>query len=431
MMVKHKEKIPRITKIWASNYKSIKSLELEISPLTVLVGPNSSGKSNIADIIPFISDVLNVGLDGALANRGGPLAVRRRPITGAMRNTVIGVRVELEDADVEYEFAFRVFDNGKYRVMHEKTRLASKNEEEQSFEIEIKNGRLILPKLKRPKGRSGAIFDQMERGTSNRDYYFNTSEIHFPLSGLMPTLIVFGFTTATRGLVPTSSSIYQAATILRNARSYRIFPNELRAPQKMAYKYPLDENGANLASVLREMIQKGSQNLHELLNALRQVVPAVDNVDVNPAGGNWIVRLHHIANEGTKNGSWFNLSQESDGTLRLLGLLVAIYQDPAPPLIVIEEPELTIHPGALAIVGELMEEAASRTTLVITTHSPDLIDRLPIGSVRAVTIKDGATSAGPVADHQQLAVRQDLFTPGELHRKEGLQAEEGLVNLNA
>lgn len=423
-MDKDTTKIPRITKIWAENYKSIQSLELEIAALTVLVGPNASGKSNIADIIPFVSDVLNVGLNGALANRGGPLAVRRTPISGGMRNTVMRVRLELEEADVEYEFAFRVFDNGKYRVMHEKTRLTSKIDPEQSLRIEIKNGRLISPKLKRPEGRAADIFDSMDKGTSNRDFRFDTSEIHFPLIGLMPILLIFGFKKAESGLISTITSIHKAAVVLRNVRSYRIFPNELRAPQKMAYKYPLDEDGGNLASVLREMIKERSKNLPELLSALNQVVPGVDNIEVTPAAGNWIVKLHHIGTKGTEKGSWFDLSQESDGTLRLLGLLLAIYQDPPPPLIVIEEPELTIHPGALAVIAELMEEAASRTSLVITTHSPDLIDRLPVDSLRAVKIENGITSAGEIAAHQREAVKQELFTPGELHRMEGLQAQE-------
>ena len=113
--------------------------------------------------------------------------------------------------------------------------------------------------------------------------------------------------------------------------------------------------------------------------------------------------------------------QESDGTLRLLGLLVALYQQ-APGLKVIEEPELTIHPGALAYIAELMEEVATeRMSLLVTTHSPDFLDLVPVNSIRAVEMTDGGTIAGLVAEDQRNAVTKKLFTPGELHSMEGLR----------
>ena len=72
--------------------------------------------------------------------------------------------------------------------------------------------------------------------------------------------------------------------------------------------------------------------------------------------------------------------------MRLLGLLTALYQERPPSLIGIEEPELTIHPGAQAVLADVMVEATLRTQVLVTTHSPDLIDRLPIESLRAVQI---------------------------------------------
>ena len=90
----------------------------------------------------------------------------------------------------------------------------------------------------------------------------------------------------------------------------------------------------------------------------------------------------------------------------------------------IEEPELTIHPGAQAVLADVMVEATLRTQVLVTTHSPDLIDRLPIESLRAVQIEDGWTKVGPVSDTQVKAVRDGLFTSGELHSMEGLQPRE-------
>jgi predicted ATPase len=122
------------------------------------------------------------------------------------------------------------------------------------------------------------------------------------------------------------------------------------------------------------------------------------HIKVTQAGSFLVVELNHedTAKDGRKN--WFDLSLESDGTLRLLGLLVALLQDPSPSLVAIEEPELTIHPGALAVLADFMKEAILRTQVLVTTHSPDLIDRLPIESIRAVTAEGGSTKAGMVAE---------------------------------
>ena len=133
------------------------------------------------------------------------------------------------------------------------------------------------------------------------------------------------------------------------------------------------------------------------------------------------MELSHQREGGTDRGTWFDLSQESDGTIRLLAMLTALFQDPAPSLLGLEEPELAIHPGAMAVLADTMKEAALRGQVLVATHSPDLINLLPIESIRAVTADNGSTEVGRVADHQLKSVRDKLFLPGELHSMEGLQ----------
>ena len=133
------------------------------------------------------------------------------------------------------------------------------------------------------------------------------------------------------------------------------------------------------------------------------------------------MELNHERDGGTEKGSWFDLSHESDGTIRLLAMLTALFQDPAPSLIGLEEPELAIHPGAMAVLSDTMQEAALRGQVLVATHSPNLINLLPIESIRAVTAEDGSTRVGKVADFQMKSLREKLFLPGELHNMEGLQ----------
>ena len=70
-MATESEPRPTITKVWAKNFRSIEHAELELDPLTVLVGPNASGKSNLLDILGFLSDAARDGLKTAITRRGG------------------------------------------------------------------------------------------------------------------------------------------------------------------------------------------------------------------------------------------------------------------------------------------------------------------------------------------------------------------------
>jgi predicted ATPase len=198
-------------------------------------------------------------------------------------------------------------------------------------------------------------------------------------------------------------------------RFYSIFPNAIREPQKLSNPFPLDEHGGNFASVLRHISKNSPTTMQTIKNALRQLVPSVSDLRVNSVGGYLVTRLKHDA-AGKDGSAWFDLSQESDGTLRLLGLLVALYQRPRPTFIGIEEPELTVHPGTVRVLGDILVEASRRCQLLITTHSPDLLDQLSVESLRLVELAKGSTTVDSVSQTQVEAVRQNLFSPGELHR---------------
>ena len=77
----------------------------------------------------------------------------------------------------------------------------------------------------------------------------------------------------------------------------------------------------------------------------------------------------------------------------------------------------------LGVLAELFSEASTRKQILLTTHSPDLLDFLPPESFRVVEKVDGETRVGPLADSQTEIVRAHLFTPGELLRTEGLHRQ--------
>jgi predicted ATPase len=112
----------------------------------------------------------------------------------------------------------------------------------------------------------------------------------------------------------------------------------------------------------------------------------------------------------------------SNGTLRASGVLVAVAQlaDGEIPvrLVDIEEPETALHAAASAALMGAWQEAAVHTQVVVTTHSPDLLDRLDLDSNRllAVQMRDGETEIGPINRASREAIEEHLFSPGELLR---------------
>jgi predicted ATPase len=123
----------------------------------------------------------------------------------------------------------------------------------------------------------------------------------------------------------------------------------------------------------------------------------------------------------------------SDGTLRALGILVALFQSqgssvPSVPLVGIEEPEVALHPAAVGALLDALREASESTQVIVTTHSPDLLDFADPDKelLLAVYAEKGETQIAPVDEASRKAVRDRLYTPGELLRMDQLRPDSKL-----
>ena len=398
---------PRITRIWAKNFRSIADSSFEPGDLTILVGANGSGKSNLLDVVRFLSDALETNLEAALSARYGIEGIRRRQRRGKPRNIEIGVRSQAGGLTIEYSFVISGDADGWSRVDRERVDTHSRGS---PLTFEVRNGNLVSPKH--------LVSDGERHDDGDTD--FETESLALPA---IPQLLFRGI----RGIDGHSErllygGLYRLQRDLIRLSVYHIFPNTMRRPQRVRRPYPLEEDGGNLASVLRELGRKHPKVMTRLKAALHDLLPSVTDLRVVSAGGFLVTQLRHgDVSSGNDDGAWFDLTQESDGTLRLLGILTALYQRPPLPLIGIEEPELAIHPGALIALADVIQEAARRSQILIATHSPDLIDRFPVENILVVSSDRGITSVGSVSETQVEAVRQNLFSPGELHRMEGLE----------
>jgi predicted ATPase len=107
----------------------------------------------------------------------------------------------------------------------------------------------------------------------------------------------------------------------------------------------------------------------------------------------------------------------------MAGILTALLQSPSPSLIGIEEPELAVHPGALPLLVDYMKQASAHTQVLITSHSPELLDLVDAANLRVVERGVDGTTVAPLAHDQLDAVREKLCSTSDLLRAEGLRGE--------
>ena len=131
----------------------------------------------------------------------------------------------------------------------------------------------------------------------------------------------------------------------------------------------LTERGENLPLVLSRMRGDSRQ---AFVKSLQQIYDGIEDFQVEVGGG----RADLFVVERGAGTRYIPASRLSDGTLRYMALAAILLDPEPPPLVVIEEPELGMHPDVILEIGELLIKASQRTQLVVTTHSTGLIDAL-------------------------------------------------------
>jgi predicted ATPase len=153
---------------------------------------------------------------------------------------------------------------------------------------------------------------------------------------------------------------------------------------------------------------------------LQTVVPMVHGVERKQIGPMETLEFRQDM-AGSKHPWRFLAQNMSDGTLRALGILVALFQgnqDYSPSLVGLEEPETALHPAASAALREALMRASQQTQIIVTSHSPDLLDdhEIPTDALLSVVSEGGETRIAPLDEASRDAIRQQLFSAGELLR---------------
>lgn len=380
-----------IKRVVLNNYKSIKECSVLLGPLTFLVGQNGAGKSNFLDALRLVSDGLNTSLEHALRERGGINEVRRR---SSGHPTHFGIRLDwiLPDGS-EGVYVFRVGSKkkGGFEVQREECRVFDRDLTEHFYKVE----RGVL---------KGSSFPVSPPASNDRLYLV-----------------------AAAGLPP-FRPLYEA---LSHMGFYNLNPDEIREPQPPDPGEVLKRDGSNLASVLGVLEREG--NLQRIVELLSKVVPGIQNIQVKHIGKKETLEFRQRV--GTNKDPWrFMAENMSDGTLRALGVLTALFQSSKTegsrvPLVGIEEPETAVHPGAAGILRDGVRAASEVAQILVTSHSPDLLDDKEIAdeNILAVVNLDGETRIGSLDEAGKTAIRDRLYTAGELLRLNQIEPDEGLL----
>ncbi len=376
-----------IKRVILKNYKSIAACDVQLQPLTFLVGRNGSGKSNFLDALRFVADALNSSLDHAIRDRGGINDVRRRS-RGHPNHFSIRLEFVLSDGSTGH-YAFRIGTSSQrgYEVQKEQCKLHS------DLYYHIDKGNVTRTSVK-----------VAPAAAPDRLYLVNASGL------------------------PEFRPIYDAFSQMG---FYNLNPNKIRDLQLHDNTDMLLQDGSNLTNVFSKLSPIVKQDIEEYLSI---IVPGVRGVEVEKVGDKEILVFRQDV-VGDKHPCRFHVNNMSDGTLRLLGILVALSQNKRNTqkhvsLIGIEKPEIAMYP---AMVGALLDEfqnAAYNTQVIVTTHSPDLLDEksLDVDSILVAEVHNGNTIVAPVDDVCRSVVHDKMFTVGDLLRRDQLEPDMEFIS---
>jgi predicted ATPase len=344
----------KIRKITLKNWKNFAQAEAEIRNRLFLVGPNASGKSNFLDAFRFLRDLASTGggFQEAIGRRGGVtaircLAARRYP------DVTISVFTEGDAEQWEYELSFNQ-DNQRRPILRGER---------------VHRGTDTL--LERPTQEDKADPTRLTQT------YLEQVNVNQPFREL--------------------------ASFFASIRYLHIVPQLVREPDRSVGRANDPFGGDFLEQVAKTPERTQKARLRRIQEALRVAVPQLQEIELS-RDTRGTPHLRGKYQHWRPQGAWQTEDQFSDGTLRLLGLLWVALEREGPLLL--EEPELSLHPEIVRVLPQLLARLQRRTgrQIFLSTHSPDLLRDEGIGLDEVLLLRPGAegTEVMPASSQQDI-----------------------------
>lgn len=359
---------PRIEGLQVKNYRALRNIQFDkLTPLTVLLGANGSGKSTVFDVFAFLAECFGDGLRKAWDRRGRFRELRSRDEQGPI---VIEIRYREKPKSPVITYHLEIDEKPRGPVVSHESLRWRRGRHGQPFaflDYRLGAGRVISGEQPESEDR------RVERALSGPDVLAANT-----LGQLAENPRVI----ALRDFITSWHLSYLSAAAARG--------NPVAGAEER-----LSQTGDNLPNVIQYLSEQHPARLEEVFHTLQRRVPRLEKVETEILADGRLMLMFKDAPFSSPVLSKF----ASDGTLKLLAYLTLLY-DPTPPkLIGIEEPENYLHPRLLPELAEECAVAASRAQLLITTHSPFLINPLSPEQVWVLyRDTDGYTRSRRVSD---------------------------------
>jgi len=360
-----------LSSLTIQGFRSIREIkELSLGRLNVLVGANGAGKSNFVDFFRMLRAMAGKGLQAFVRDSGGADGFCFNGL-----KTTPEITAHLKFGQNEYRFTLKPEVTGQMTIV-----------------------------------REGTLWTH---GGGWDDYVSPESESR---------LSEWVDSKSTWGSYP-SKEFY----VLKSVSSwvvYHFHDTSKTAPMRRKHAVSnyreLQPDAGNLAPFLLRMRKEHELHYRRICQTIQQVAPFFEDflLETEMEGEDEKTRL-----EWKQNGSSFPFQpwQFSDGTMRFICLAAALLQPRPPSTILIDEPELGLHPFALELLASLIHEAADRTQVIVSTQSPLLLNHFEPEQVIVVDRADGASRFQKL-DAERLKVWLEEFTLGELLQKNIIEA---------
>jgi len=331
------EKLGRLDRIKINGYKSIKALELELRPLNILIGSNGVGKSNFISFFKFMKKILDKDLPTYTAEQGGA-----NKILHFSQKSTSEIYFALKFSPNAYKVTLLPTVNDKFIFKEEITYFFGN---EAGYQGGTKTCSL---------NNNGGV-------NSNLPNRPHTSSIDGHIVKYIQDWKVYHFH-------DTSSTAKVKQTC--NINDYII----------------LDSDASNISAFLRYIREYNEKSYKQIVKTIKRVAPFFQDFILEPEIHNKETIKLKWKHKGTDE--YFDASDLSDGTLRFICLTALLLQPSLPTIILLDEPELGLHPFALQILAGMFKKISKKTQIIASTQSVTFADNFDIEDIIVVNRKD-------------------------------------------